>query len=119
MNEQKVKVTIGSDNYIIQLVGTKAAQDFTSFMPMTLKLNNFGKNEKISELPGKLDISDSPAGTDAKVGDVDMYAPWGNLAVFIRPIPYSQGLVNLGHIEKNGANWINYPVGTEVHFELT
>ncbi|KGO32323.1 hypothetical protein Q757_01665 [Oenococcus alcoholitolerans] len=35
-----------------------------------------------------------------------------------RPIPYSQGLVNLGHIEANGADWKNYPVGTEAHFEL-
>ena len=55
--------------------------------------------EKISDLPRKLSTRGAPAGIDPDVGDITYYAPWGNLAIFIKDFGYSRGLVKLGRIE--------------------
>ena len=40
-----------------------------------------------------------PEGIDPSVGDITYYAPWGNLAIYIREFGYSSGLVLLGKID--------------------
>ncbi len=37
--------------------------------------------------------------TELTVGDITYYAPWGNLAIFIRDFEYSSGLVLLAEID--------------------
>jgi hypothetical protein len=111
-----ITITVNGTEYTADLVETKATEDLLAMLPMTLTLRRFGLNEQIAELPGKLDTSDSPAGTAAEVGDIDLYAPWGNFAMFYRAIPYSEGLVKLGHIRGDSSAWKRYGEGTHATF---
>lgn len=81
----------------------ETARDFISLLPLTLTLSDYASAEKISDLPRRLSTKGAPAGTDAAVGDIAYYAPWGNLAVFYRASGYARGLVKLGAIDSDVA----------------
>jgi hypothetical protein len=81
------------------LVEGAAARDFAALLPLTLTLSDYAETEKVSDLPRKLSTTGAPAGTAAKAGDINYYAPWGNLAIFYQDFRHSDGLVNLGRIE--------------------
>jgi hypothetical protein len=51
------------------------------------------------------------------VGDIAYYAPWGNLAIFIKDFGYSRGLVKLGCIE-SGLDALQRRGGLCVRMEL-
>ena len=86
----------------VRLTGTlgdsAAAQDLARLLPLTLDLEDYGATEKIADLPRRLDTTGEPAGVAASVGDLCYYAPWGNLALFLRPFRHSAGLVRLGKL---------------------
>lgn len=86
-----------------ELEDSVAARDFAAMLPLTLTLEDYAATEKVSDLPRRLSTEGAPAGHEATAGDITYYAPWGNLAIFHRPFPYSRGLIKLGHIEGNVA----------------
>ena len=96
----EVIMRIQDDVYSVTLNNTRAAKYFAAMMPITLTLEDYAGSEKISNLPSRLDRSDSPAGTDAKKGDIAYYAPWGNIALFYGDAGYAHGLVALGKIDE-------------------
>lgn len=73
-----------------------AAQDFAAMLPLTVTLDDHAGTEKIASLPGPLSKRGLPSGTEARVGDMAYYAPWGNLAIFCRDFGHSDGLSTLG-----------------------
>jgi hypothetical protein len=77
---------------------TATSRNFASLLPLTLTLTDFHATEKISDLPKRLSTQGAPPGSDADVGDLAYYAPWGNLAIFYRNAPYAEGLIKLGEI---------------------
>ncbi|MEJ5868491.1 cyclophilin-like fold protein [Pseudokineococcus sp. 5B2Z-1] len=79
---------------------TPSALDLASLLPMDLSLGDFGETEKVSALPRRLDTDGEPDASTPDVGDIAYYAPWGNLAIFIRPAPRAQGLIRLGHLNR-------------------
>ena len=64
-------------------------------LPLTLTLKDYAGTEKISDLPRKLSTQGAPSGSDPSVGDITLYAPWGNLAIFYRDFGYASGLIIL------------------------
>ncbi|AXK45701.1 cyclophilin-like fold protein [Brachybacterium saurashtrense] len=76
-----------------------AARDLAAMLPLTLTLADFHATEMIADLPGRLRTDDSPAAAAARAGDIAYYAPWGNLALFLRDFPRSSGLVILGRFD--------------------
>ncbi len=95
---------------------SKAARDFASLLPLTLTLQDYNGNEKISDLPKRLSTEGAPAGSDPAIGDIAYYAPWGNLALFYRDFGYSTGLVLLGKID-GGIESLHVPGPVEVTIE--
>ncbi|MBK1696128.1 cyclophilin-like fold protein [Rhodovibrio salinarum] len=75
---------------------TPAGRDFAALLPLELELSDYHGVEKIADLPRKLDITDAPSRYAAKAGDITLYAPWGNLAIFYKPFQAAAGLVRLG-----------------------
>ncbi|WP_275166559.1 cyclophilin-like fold protein [Citrobacter koseri] len=73
--------------------------------------------EKISDLPDRLSTTDSPEGTAAKKGDITIYAPWGNLAIFYRTHGYASGLITLKQLDDPDALPI-HPDAFSARFEL-
>jgi hypothetical protein len=95
----KIRIDVDGTPLTATLDDTEVARDFAALLPLTLTLEDYASTEKISDLPRKLSTTGAPAGTDASVGDISYYAPWGNLAVFYRSSGYASGLVKLGTID--------------------
>jgi len=102
----RVRIVKGSGKIIVNdkeltatLIDSKTTRDFITLLPLTLTLEDYASTEKISNLPKRLSTEDAPAGNDPSIGDITYYAPWGNLAIFIRDFGYSSGLVLLGKID--------------------
>ena len=99
----RIRMNVDGVPIAATLHDNETARDFISLLPLTLTLSDYASAEKISDLPRRLSTKGAPAGTDAAVGDIAYYAPWGNLAVFYRASGYARGLVKLGAIDSDVA----------------
>ena len=99
--EQTVQLSINAGDTVLtaQLEDSAAARDFAAMLPLRLRLRDYASTEKIADLPRKLSTEGTPAGVNPNAGDITLYSPWGNLAIFYRDGSYSPGLVRLGRIE--------------------
>ncbi|MFA1241093.1 cyclophilin-like fold protein [Serratia odorifera] len=63
-----MKLNIIIDGYArtATLNHSQASKDFVALLPLTLTLQDYAATEKISVLPSRLTVSDSPAGTAAR-----------------------------------------------------
>ncbi|TCP90082.1 cyclophilin-like protein [Cricetibacter osteomyelitidis] len=96
-----MKITFTANNTVLTatLADNRAAQDFYQMLPLELELSDYAGAEKIAYLPQKLNVSQAPSGVAANIGDINYYAPWGNLAIFYHPHGKAQGLVHLGKFD--------------------
>lgn len=74
------------------------SRDFVALLPLTVKMDDYSNTEKIFYPSRKLSTQHAPAGFDPSVGDITLYAPWGNIALFYKDFGYSRGLISLGKI---------------------
>lgn len=81
------------------MLDNATSRDFMSLMPMTLTLKDYAGTEKVSNLPRKLSTQGAPPGSDPSAGDITLYAPWGNLAIFYKDFGYASGLIILGRMD--------------------
>ena len=103
-NEQtnRISFTIGSATVYATLYDNSVARDLVSRLPLTLEFSDYNGTEKIAYLPGgseDWDLSDAPTSCTPSAGDVTMYSPWGNLAIFYRDFRLSNGLVPVGSLD--------------------
>lgn len=77
------------------------AQHFYRLLPMTLNMDDFGGKEKISDPPEPLTKEGAPEGALARAGDLMLFAPWGNLALFYRDHGYARGLIPIARMESH------------------
>jgi hypothetical protein len=90
----------GNDvEWVIHLECSTTTSDLLALLPLELTLKDYGKTELIAALSGKLSTRDAPPGHTAKRGDLCYYAPWGNLALFLKDFGSAPGLVLLGRCE--------------------
>lgn len=108
-NPLKIKLTVstagGEKAVYATLYDNSVSRDLLSRLPLTLEFSDYNGTEKIARLsPGSpgWDTSDAPDSCDPAPGDLTMYAPWGNLAVFYRDYGHSRGLVPLGKLDSEG-----------------
>jgi hypothetical protein len=95
----RISVSVGDQVLHATLDDSPAGRAFAALLPLTVSLRDHAGTEKISDLPARLPTKGSPPGTAAQAGDLDYYAPWGNLACFYRPFGYAQGLFTLGRLD--------------------
>lgn len=95
----RIQVVTGTDVLSAVLNDSAAARDFAAMLPLELTLRDYHGIEKIADLPRKLDTTGAPASYTPKPGDITLYAPWGNLAIFMKPFQNSPGLVPLGRFD--------------------
>ena len=96
---RRIVMKVDDQEIFVTLNNSKASLDFVAMLPATLHFRDYNSTEKVSDLPGILSTSGSPAGFDPSVGDLAYYAPWGNLAIFYRDFGDSNSLVSLGRLE--------------------
>lgn len=95
----KIRFDVEGTVMAATLEDTAVARDFAALLPLKLSLDDYASTEKIAYLPRKLSTAGAPRGSDAHVGDIAYYAPWGNLALFHKDFEYSPGLVRLGRLD--------------------
>lgn len=108
-NPLKIKLTVstagGEKAVYATLYDNSVGRDLLSRLPLTLEFSDYNGTEKIARLPTGSpgwDTSDAPDSWDPAPGDLTMYAPWGNLAIFYRDYGPSRGLVPLGKLDPGG-----------------
>jgi hypothetical protein len=113
----KIKISVGIQVLIATIDNNATARDFLTLLPMKLLLKDYHSTEKVSDLPKKLTIKDAPSGSTPSKSSIAYYAPWGNLALFYKDFPYSEGLVILGKIISN-MDALEGKTSMEAKFEL-
>lgn len=101
--EKAMKIRLVFDDITLTatMKDNDTANDFISLLPLTLVLEDYAGTEKISSLPKRLSLNNAPSGYDPDKGDITLYSPWGNIAIFYRDFGYAAGLVPLGSIDAN------------------
>lgn len=97
--KRKLKMTVNGKEVAITLYDTPAANALYDMLPLDLTFEDFNGIEKISYLSQGLPTEGEPDGCDPDVGDLCLYAPWGNLSIFYQDFRYSDSLIMLGHID--------------------
>ncbi|WP_228028398.1 cyclophilin-like fold protein [Donghicola mangrovi] len=92
----KINVIAGDVVMPATLDNSAAARDFASLLPLELTLTDYHGTEKVADLNRTLDALDAPDSYKPAAGDITQYAPWQNLAIFIKPFSAARGLVRLG-----------------------
>ncbi|MBB2750551.1 UNVERIFIED_ORG: hypothetical protein GGI57_001227 [Rhizobium aethiopicum] len=80
------------------LYDNPSALDLASMLPLDLKIEDYGKNEKIVHLPRKLTEEGSAPFGNEQPGDLWYFKPWGNLALFYGDYRWD-GLIRLGRFD--------------------
>lgn len=68
-------------------------------LPLTLSFEDFNNTEKIAYMDQELPTEGEPDAFDPDVGDLCLYAPWGNLSIFYEDFGNASGLISLGQID--------------------
>lgn len=104
-NAARVEMEVSGEKIYAALADNAAAKEFADRLAKgetTLAFSDFAGAEKISYPSPPFTLSDAE-GCDPEIGDVTIYKPWGNIAIFYRDSSgYSSDLVYLGKIEGDG-----------------
>ena len=114
----RIKLTVstknGAEETFAALNDNSVSRDLLSRLPLTLEFSDYNRTEKIARLPAGSpgwDTSDAPDSWDPAPGDITMYAPWGNLAIFYRDYGPSRGLVPMGKLDPDGLEFFSSQTG--------
>lgn len=99
--ERKVKLTIDGQEFDVTLYDAPAANALYDMLPLELTFEDFNGIEKIAYVDNELPTEGEPDEFDPDVGDLCLYAPWGNLSIFYKDFRNSNGLISLGHIDSD------------------
>lgn len=99
----RIKVTDGTHEIVFQLNGTSAAESLVALLPLTVAVDNYSTNEKIFDLPQKLDCSRVTEG-GGSAGGIAYFSPWGNVAMYYGPFSAYPGLYLLGEAVAGAEN---------------
>lgn len=102
-DENRLRVVFANNGYetneiIFALDDNAAAANLVAILPLELEFRDYNGTEKITDLPRKLNVKDSPTTCDPVAGSFIYFIPWGNLAIFYKDFRHSSNLVPLGKI---------------------
>ena len=97
-----VRLGIGQQEVLIDLLDNPAARAFAAQLPLTLPFREYAGTEKIATLPTRLRVEDSPSGRETPV-DFAYFVPWGNLAVYSKGLGDDSQILALGRIRTGKA----------------
>ena len=113
-----VKITVGNRTISATMEDNAAAQDFLSRLPLEVTLNDYNNiTEKIFYPSPALTTAGVPRGCAPVPGDITIYVPWNNVAIFCKSGSQSNDLIKIGRIDGNGIDALNVPGNVAVKFE--
>lgn len=95
----RIKFKFGNEEVIAKMYDNPTSRAFLVQLPITITFEDYAGLEKTGYPPKILTTKGAPSGADPKLGDLALYAPWGDLVVYYGESKYANGLIILGHIE--------------------
>jgi hypothetical protein len=96
----KIRLTVGGRSATATLYDNPAALDFGAMLPLSLTMEDYDTIERVSDLARKLSTRDAPDGMAPVAGELTHYAPWGNLAIFLKGRSFARNLLPLGRVDE-------------------
>lgn len=113
-----INIIVGDQTITATMENNSAARDFLSRLPLEVILEDYNNGtEKIFYPDPELSLNDTPRECTPVPGDITIYEPWGNVAIFCRDWSQSNSLIKIGHIDDNGIETFNVPGDITVRFE--
>ena len=97
-SQTQLQLRFAGGEAIIALEDNATTRDFLAMLPATLTFEDYAGSEKISFLDQGLSTENAPESYDPQAGDVALYTPWGNLAIFYGDAGSSSDLVFMGRV---------------------
>lgn len=98
-----VNIIVGDRTITATMEDNAAARDFLSRLPLEITLNDYNNTtEKIFYPDPALTTEGVTRGCAPTPGDITIYAPWGNVAIFCKSWSHSNDLIKIGRINGNG-----------------
>ena len=95
-----------------------AARDFLSRLPLEVTLNDYNNvTEKIFYPSPALTTGGVTRGCTPVSGDITIYVPWGNVAIFCKSWSHSNDLIKIGRIDGSGIGVLGVAGDVPVKFE--
>ena len=114
----KIRLIIGEQVATATLYDNATARDFASLLPLSLTMTDYADIERVSDLPRKLSTQGAPEGMAPEAGELTHYAPWGNLAIFVKGRSWSRSLLPLGKVDE-GLSILARPGPYQLRIERT
>lgn len=113
-----INIIVGDQTITATMEDNGAARDFLSRLPLEVTLEDYNNGtEKIFYPDPELNLDGTPRGCTPIPGDITIYEPWGNVAIFCREWPASNSLIKIGHIDADGINLLQGTESINVRFE--
>lgn len=113
----KVNITVGNRTITATMEDNAAGRDFLSRLPLEVTLNDYNNTtEKIFYPTPALTTEGVTRGCAPTPGDITIYAPWGNVAIFCKNWSHSNDLIRIGRIDGNGIEALT--VGGDIRVKI-
>ena len=113
----KVNITVGDRTITATMEDNAAGRDFLSRLPLEVTLEDYNNTtEKIFYPDPRLTTEGVARGCAPTPGDITIYAPWGNVAIFCKNWSHSDDLIKIGRIDGDGIEVLN--VGGNIHVKI-
>lgn len=113
----KVAITVGPRTITATMEDNAAGRDFLSRLPLQITLNDYNNTtEKIFYPSPALTTVGVKRGCAPTRGDITIYVPWGNIAIFCKSGSYSNDLIKIGRIDGNGIETLS--VGGDIPVKI-
>lgn len=114
----KVKISVGNRIITATMEDNAAGRDFLSRLPLEVTLNDYNNTtEKIFYPDPVLTTEGVTRGCAPTPGNITIYAPWGNVAIFCKSRSHSDDLIKIGRIDGDGIEALNIGGDITVKFE--
>ncbi|WP_198947047.1 cyclophilin-like fold protein [Marispirochaeta aestuarii] len=110
-NMMIIELTANGKTTVFELNNSRASRELYDQLPLSVKVEDFGGNEKIFYPPDKLDTAGTPLASNNTVGSLAYYAPWGDVVMFYGDFGSAAGLYALGR-SVSGEQYIKDMAGT-------
>lgn len=115
-----MEIIIDGKAFPVSMEDNAAARDLLFRLPLEITLNDFNNTaEKIFYPKPALTLNGVPRGCAPVPGDITIYVPWGNVAIFCKEWPHSDDLIKIGLIDGNGINHLSVDGDIKVTFKVS
>ena len=114
----QVNIMVSNRTITATMEDNAATQDFLARLPLEVTLNDYNNTtEKIFYPSPALTTGGVTRGCTPVPGDITIYVPWGNVAIFCKSWSHSNDLIKIGRIDGNGIGVLGVAGDISVKFE--